>query len=171
MAQITQTGPELYVVPTGHLKTEWRVPPRYTPQSVLGTGVYGTVVKAFDNVAQKLVAIKRIPKDKLCKNDSEALRALRQVTVLRRLKHPNIKAVRDAFEPVVGADGLIHALFVPARPNPRLCEQRSAPVHAHTPAGAGMSCMSTAAAASLTSSINRRHREQLPLTGTKSSRA
>ena len=116
MAQITQTGPELYVVPTGHFKTEWRVPPRYTPQAVLGTGVYGTVVKAFDNVAQKLVAIKRMPKDKLCKNDSEALRALREIAVLRRLKHPNIVAVLDAFEPVVGADGLIHALCAPRAP-------------------------------------------------------
>jgi serine/threonine protein kinase len=110
MAQITQVGPELWVVPTGHLRTEWRVPPRYTPQTVLGTGVYGTVIKAFDNEALKYVAIKRIAKAKLCLNDSEALRALREIAVLRRLRHPNIVALLDAFEPAVGDDGLIQAL-------------------------------------------------------------
>jgi serine/threonine protein kinase len=111
MAQITQVGPELWVVPTGHFRTEWRVPPRYTPQTVLGTGVYGTVIKAFDNQALKHVAIKRIAKAKLCMNDSEALRALREIAVLRRLRHPNIVALLDAFEPVVGDDGLIQALY------------------------------------------------------------
>ena len=110
MAQISQTGPELYCVPCGHLKSEWRVPARYSPQSVLGTGVYGTVVKAFDNVAQRHVAIKKINRDKLCKNAAEALRALREIAVLRRLSHPNIVAVLDAFDPVVGDDGLIQSL-------------------------------------------------------------
>ena len=140
MAQITQVGPELWVVPThtGHFKSEWRVPPRYTLHSVLGTGVYGTVVKAFDNEALKHVAIKRISKDKLCKNDSEALRALREIAVLRRLRHPNIVALLDAFEPVVDDDGLIQALYGHACRACRCCRVMSR---------SGMLCMSSVAAA------------------------
>ena len=110
MAQITQTGPELYLVPTGHSRSEWRVPPRYIPQTVLGTGVYGTVVKALDTARNTHVAIKRITKDKLCKNDSEALRALREIALLRRLRHPNVVGILDAFEPQIDDDGWIHAL-------------------------------------------------------------
>ncbi len=114
MSQITQTGPNLYVVPTDHSRSEWRVPSRYVLESVLGTGVYGTVVKALDTARGIHVAIKRVTKDKLCKNDSEALRALREIALLRRLKHPNVVAILDAFEPVVDADGLIQALCAPA---------------------------------------------------------
>ncbi len=114
MAQISQTGEDLqcriYRVLLGNRPSEWRVPFRYTPQSVLGTGVYGTVVKAFDNEAQRYVAIKKIDRDKLCANSAEALRALREIAILQRLSHPNIVSVLDAFDPVVGDDGLIKSL-------------------------------------------------------------
>jgi serine/threonine protein kinase len=73
--------------------------------------VYGAVVKARDHVTGQDVAIKKISKAMLCKNDGEALRALREIALLRRLKHPNIIAVLDAFEPAVGDDGLIEALY------------------------------------------------------------
>ncbi len=119
MAQISQTGEDLqcciYSLSLRGSPSEWRVPFRYTPHSVLGTGVYGTVLKAFDNQAQRYVAIKKINKDKLCgdskkRNPSEALRALREIAILRRLSHPNIVAVLDAFDPVVDDDGLIKSL-------------------------------------------------------------
>ena len=55
----------------------------------VGEGTYGSVYKAADRATGALVARKRI---KLSSNEREGmpLTSLREVSLLRRLRHPNI---------------------------------------------------------------------------------
>eukprot|EP00898_Chlorokybus_atmophyticus_P002351 jgi/Chlat1/3116/Chrsp21S03349 len=73
----------------------WTVPKRYVLHEVLGKGSYGEVVRASDSELNRQVALKRIPRV-LC-HPEMTKRILREVCILRRLSHPNIIAMTDAF--------------------------------------------------------------------------
>ena len=62
--------------------------PGYTLFNVLGKGAYGEVRSAKHEASGQMVAIKKM--DKLFENKFYALRALREVTLLRVINHPNI---------------------------------------------------------------------------------
>lgn len=62
--------------------------PGYNLKNVLGRGAYGEVRSAKHEASGQMVAIKKM--DKLFENKFIALRALREVTLLRVINHPNI---------------------------------------------------------------------------------
>jgi len=70
---------------------------KYAPLKPLGRGAYGVVCSAMDKVANRKVAIKKIPKafDDLI----DAKRILREAKLLRHFKHENIIALRDLVGP------------------------------------------------------------------------
>lgn len=59
---------------------------RYVIQEVIGRGSYGTVCAAIDAVSGAKVAIKRI--QNVFDNVADATRILREIKLLRLLKHP-----------------------------------------------------------------------------------
>jgi serine/threonine protein kinase len=66
---------------------------RYRKTERIGEGTYGSVYKAVDMVTNEAVALKKI------KLDSEAegvpSTAIREISLLRELDHPNIVCLRD----------------------------------------------------------------------------
>uniref|UniRef100_A0A7S3A3T9 Protein kinase domain-containing protein n=6 Tax=Rhodosorus marinus TaxID=101924 RepID=A0A7S3A3T9_9RHOD len=71
---------------------------RYFAGKIIGSGAYGTVISAVDNVTGEEVAVKRI--SNVLKDYPSATRALREIKFLRMLQaHPNIVTVRDVLVP------------------------------------------------------------------------
>jgi hypothetical protein len=70
---------------------------RYTELAPLGKGSYGVVVSALDRESGERVAIKKVTG--LFENSSDATRILRETTLLRLLRHPNIVALRGVLLP------------------------------------------------------------------------
>src|SRR5512146_1826997 len=69
---------------------------RYDIQSELGRGAMGVVVKAFDPVVERTLAIKTIP---LEVENPELVRRLQvEAKSVGRLEHPNIVTLYDAGE-------------------------------------------------------------------------
>lgn len=66
---------------------------RYQKIQDLGEGAYGCVTKAFDTKTGSFVAIKSIK----IEDDEEGIpsTALREISVLKELKHPNIVKLLD----------------------------------------------------------------------------
>ena len=93
---------------------KWEVPPRYTLKKVLGAGAYGCVCQAEDEgdgSEGKLVAVKRFEDVFISKTD--ALRILREISILRRLKHRNVVNLNNAFTPASAGDaGPLRTLYV-----------------------------------------------------------
>lgn len=67
-------------------KDRWEISSRYDVEEPIGSGAYGSVVRAKDKVTKRLVAIKRIEGAALS-NSTDALRILREVSILSRIKH------------------------------------------------------------------------------------
>lgn len=61
---------------------------------VLGEGTYGVVFKAKDKVSGEIVAIKRIPRQKI----RNYQRFLNEITALKTLDHPNIIKLFEIYE-------------------------------------------------------------------------
>lgn len=59
---------------------------RYTIQEIIGKGSYGIVASAVDNFTGERVAIKKITN--VFEHVSDATRILREIKLLRILKHP-----------------------------------------------------------------------------------
>jgi serine/threonine protein kinase len=68
---------------------------KYTFQEELGRGTYGVVYKAQNKETGELVAIKKIKIDK----DDEGVPSttMREISLLKHLKHPNIVELKDVF--------------------------------------------------------------------------
>jgi len=77
--------------------TTFEVDKRYSLISVIGSGAYGIVVAANDSVTGKQVAIKRIRG--VFDNIIDGKRILREVKLLRFLKHKNISHITDLMRP------------------------------------------------------------------------
>ncbi|CAL5226838.1 g9703 [Coccomyxa viridis] len=74
---------------------EWAVGDRYRLVKLLGHGSFSTVCLASDAFTEEKVALKRIPD--VLSSPEQAKRVLREVCILRRLKHPFLINLRDAF--------------------------------------------------------------------------
>ncbi|KAG1665499.1 hypothetical protein FOA52_009760 [Chlamydomonas sp. UWO 241] len=70
---------------------------RYTVHEVIGKGSYGTVCAATDNQTGERVAIKRI--SNVFDNVADAVRILREVKLLRLLRHPDVVQVKHIMLP------------------------------------------------------------------------
>jgi len=91
----------------------WDVPSRYQLRKVLGSGAYGMVCMAEDSESAvfPLCAIKRLEDVFVSKTD--ALRMLREISILRRLKHRNVVNLTNAFIPTSDdASSSLRTLFV-----------------------------------------------------------
>ncbi|CAH2037063.1 unnamed protein product [Thlaspi arvense] len=72
-----------------------KVADRYLKQEVLGQGTYGVVFKATDTKTGETVAIKKIRIGK--QKEGINVTALREIKMLKELKHPHIILLIDAF--------------------------------------------------------------------------
>ncbi len=70
---------------------------RFTVQEVIGKGSYGTVCAAIDNITGEKVAIKRI--QNVFDNVADATRILREIKLLRLLKHPDVVDIKHIMLP------------------------------------------------------------------------
>ncbi|GAX73036.1 hypothetical protein CEUSTIGMA_g488.t1 [Chlamydomonas eustigma] len=70
---------------------------RFTVQEVIGKGSYGTVCAAIDNATGEKVAIKRI--QNVFDNVADATRILREIKLLRILKHPDVVDIKHIMLP------------------------------------------------------------------------
>ncbi len=61
---------------------------KYQKKEKLGEGTYGVVYKAQNLVTGELVAIKKIKLDK--EDDGVPSTAIREISLLKNLKHPNV---------------------------------------------------------------------------------
>lgn len=77
--------------------SKFDIPIRYSPTRLLGVGAYGIVIAARDEQTNEEVAIKKIPD--AFKNQVDSKRVLREIKLLRQLKHENIISVLDIFRP------------------------------------------------------------------------
>jgi serine/threonine protein kinase len=73
---------------------EFNIDTRYTlSDNILGKGSYGMVVEGKDNKTGEVVAIKKILN--VFSSNGDAKRILREIKLLRKLKHPNIISAKN----------------------------------------------------------------------------
>ena len=77
--------------------TDWNVGSDYECIKLLGKGSYGAVALATHLPTKKKVAIKRMEGD--FEDETDCKRILREVKLLRRLKHPYVVELLDVIEP------------------------------------------------------------------------
>eukprot|EP00051_Salpingoeca_urceolata_P013693 m.172881 g.172881 ORF g.172881 m.172881 type:complete len:126 (-) comp17865_c0_seq7:967-1344(-) len=66
---------------------------RYQKIAKLGEGTFGVVYKSLDKETSEIVALKRIKLD--CEEEGIPCTALREISLLKELKHPNIVRLLD----------------------------------------------------------------------------
>ena len=76
---------------------DWYIGERYEPDRVIGKGSYGQVMAAKDLLTGEKVAIKRIKG--LFDNYGDARRILREISILRELRHKNVIQIMDIIRP------------------------------------------------------------------------
>lgn len=76
---------------------DWEVGSNYEIIKQVGSGSYGYVVEAIQKSTGKKVAIKRL--NKIFEDTIDCKRILREVTLLRKLSHPNIVNIVEILEP------------------------------------------------------------------------
>ncbi|KAF8392487.1 hypothetical protein HHK36_022829 [Tetracentron sinense] len=77
--------------------TEYGEGSRYRIEEVIGKGSYGVVCSAFDTHAGEKVAIKKI--NDIFEHVSDATRILREIKLLRLLRHPDIVEIKHILLP------------------------------------------------------------------------
>jgi len=77
--------------------TEYGEANRYTIKEVIGKGSYGVVCSATDNFTGETVAIKKI--NNVFDHVSDATRILREIKLLRLLRHPDIVEIKHIMLP------------------------------------------------------------------------
>lgn len=76
---------------------DWEIGDGYQIVKQIGSGSYGSVVEAIQKSSGKKVAIKRL--NGVFEDLIDCKRILREVTLLRKLNHPNLIRVLDILEP------------------------------------------------------------------------
>jgi mitogen-activated protein kinase 1/3 len=76
---------------------DWEVGTKYKIEKVIGQGSYGQVARAINIETEKKVAIKRM--DDIFDDEIDCKRILREITLLRKLKHPCIVNLIEMLPP------------------------------------------------------------------------
>ncbi|XRB05962.1 mitogen-activated protein kinase [Pycnococcus provasolii] len=84
-------------VSNGAFFTEYGEGARYTLKEIIGKGSYGVVCSAIDNHTGERVAIKKI--NDVFDHVSDATRILREIKLVRHLKHPDIVQLKHILLP------------------------------------------------------------------------
>ncbi|CAN6481929.1 unnamed protein product [Victoria cruziana] len=82
--------------------TEYGEGNRYKIEEVIGKGSYGVVCSAYDNYTGEKVAIKKI--NDIFEHVSDATRILREIKLLRLLRHPDIVEIKHILLPPSGRE-------------------------------------------------------------------
>jgi serine/threonine protein kinase len=85
-------------------QTKFELPPRYQLKEALGQGAYGVVCMARDLGSNENVAIKKI--ERVFDHETFTKRTLREIRVLRLLKHENIIGLKVILRPATQFDDL-----------------------------------------------------------------
>lgn len=101
MASIAE--PQNGIRPIGkHYYTMWQtlfeVDTKYIPIKPIGKGAYGVVCSSINMETHEKVAIKKI--NNVFGTRIDALRTLRELKLLRHIKHPNVIALKDVMMPM-----------------------------------------------------------------------
>jgi serine/threonine protein kinase len=86
----------------------FEVPSRYTLVEPVGQGAYGVVVAGIDTETKEKIAVKRI--EGVFDHLTFARRTLRELRILRHLRHENVTSVRDVF--VIGNRSSFGSVYV-----------------------------------------------------------
>ncbi|KAM7267207.1 hypothetical protein ACFE04_009373 [Oxalis oulophora] len=78
---------------------------RYLQRQILGEGTYGVVYKAIDTITGQTVAVKKIRLGD--KKEGVNFTALREIKILKELRHPHVVELIDAF----AHKGNLHLVF------------------------------------------------------------
>ena len=96
--------PNIMVKKGKHYYTMWRTSPeetvdtKYVAMKPIGRGAYGTVCSSLNSETNETVAIKKI--HNVFDNRVVALRTLREMKLLRYLRHENIICLKDIMMPL-----------------------------------------------------------------------
>jgi mitogen-activated protein kinase 1/3 len=77
--------------------SDWEVGTDYVCEKLLGTGSYGSVALATQTSTGKKVAIKRM--ENIFEDEIDCKRILREVTLLRKLRHPFVVELIEVLKP------------------------------------------------------------------------
>jgi mitogen-activated protein kinase 1/3 len=77
--------------------SDWEVGNDYTVIKMLGTGSYGKVALATKKSTGQKVAIKRM--DNIFEDETDCKRILREITLMRLLKHPYLVELIELIPP------------------------------------------------------------------------
>jgi len=80
-------------------KNTFTLDTRYSLNRVVGSGAYGVVISSHDSKTEKDIAIKMVPK--AFNDEVDAKRILREIKLLKHLKHENIIGIVDMMPPNV----------------------------------------------------------------------
>lgn len=99
----TQVEPPNGIRPRGkHYYTMWQtvfeVDTKYVPIKPIGRGAYGVVCSSVNRETNERVAIKKI--NNVFSNRIDALRTLRELKLLRHIRHENVIALKDVMMPI-----------------------------------------------------------------------
>uniref|UniRef100_A0A0V0IFZ2 Putative ovule protein n=1 Tax=Solanum chacoense TaxID=4108 RepID=A0A0V0IFZ2_SOLCH len=85
-----------------HYYTMWQtvfeVDTKYVPIKPIGRGAYGVVCSSVNRETNEKVAIKKI--NNVFSNRIDALRTLRELKLLRHIRHENVIALKDVMMPI-----------------------------------------------------------------------
>lgn len=79
-------------------QTLFEIDTKYVPIKPIGRGAYGIVCSSVNRETNEKVAIKKI--NNVFENRVDALRTLRELKLLRHLRHENVIALKDVMMPV-----------------------------------------------------------------------
>ena len=74
------------------IEEQFSLPPRYKYLKHVGTGTFGTVISAIDQLHNKKVAIKKL---RQINDVFDAKRVLREIRILKNLRHENVLCLSD----------------------------------------------------------------------------
>lgn len=79
-------------------KTLFEIDTKYIPIKPIGRGAYGIVCSSINRETNERVAIKKI--NNVFGNQIDALRTLRELMLLRIIKHENVIGLKDVMMPI-----------------------------------------------------------------------
>ncbi|MBA0749112.1 hypothetical protein Gogos_003072 [Gossypium gossypioides] len=79
-------------------QTLFEIDTKYVPIKPIGRGAYGIVCSAINRETNEKVAIKKI--NNVFENGVDALRTLRELKLLRHIRHENVIALKDVMMPI-----------------------------------------------------------------------